>query len=216
MKRAFSLIEMMIVLAVVGLLLAFAAPNLFSLISSNTLTSEGSVLRNQLTLAQQLAISKSADVEVRFFKLADFAAAETTEQVRAFQLFQYNLEGELVPVSSFFRIRPPVAINQRLSTIVPQSAPEMSRTDEKFGFVSPRFGTYDAPVGDNGALETTEYISFRFRPDGSTDLPYRAEGSDTWYITLVQGEGAADDTDPANFLCLQVNPYNGQISEFRP
>ncbi len=214
--QAFSLIEMMIVLAVVGLLLAFAAPNLFSLMTSNTLSAEGSLLRNQLTLAQQLAISKSADVEVRFFKLADYANAETEELVRAFQLFQYDAEGDLVPVSSFFRIRSPVAVSQRLSTIVPLRTQRASGTDEKFGFVSPTEGVYDAPVGEGGKLEPTDYIAFRFRPDGSTDLPYRAEGSETWYVTLVQGEGATDDDSPDNFLCLQINPYNGQISEFRP
>ena len=62
-EKAFSLIEMMVVLGIVGLLLAFAAPNLFSLISSNTLTGEGTVLRNQLTFAQQIAALDQGAVE---------------------------------------------------------------------------------------------------------------------------------------------------------
>ena len=107
--KGFSLIELMVVLGVVGLLLAIAAPNLFSLISSNTLTGEGQVLRNQLTYAQQIAISKNADVEVRFFRMPDLDAAQTEEAFRAFQLFQYNSDGDLAPISTFFRIRNPVA-----------------------------------------------------------------------------------------------------------
>src|SRR5690606_34055158 len=102
-EKAFSLIEMMVVLGMVGLRIAFAAPNLFSLISANTLTGEGTLLRNQLTLAQHVAMSKNADVEVRFFRMADYSAAQTEERFRAYQLFQYNQAGELEAISPFFR-----------------------------------------------------------------------------------------------------------------
>lgn len=214
--RAFSLIELMVVLGIIGLLLAFAAPNLFSLISSNTLTGEGSLIRNQLTLAQQEAVSKSADVEVRFFRYIDDSSAGTEERFRAFQLFQYNLGGELVPISTFFKIKEPVAIHEGLSTMLTPGS-RATAEDVKYGFDSPRQGAYLAPTGDGGAKVSTEYVAFRFRPDGSTDLPYRAtESKDTWYLTLVQGEGALQDPDPDNYVCLQVNPYNGQVTEFRP
>lgn len=212
--RGFSLIEMMIILGIVGLLLAFAAPNLFSLLGASSLSGEGTLVENQLTLAQQLAVSKSADVEVRFFNLTDESAAQTEEAFRAFQLFQFNNEGDMIPVSNFFRIRAPVAIHEELSTLLETG--RGSQLDRKFGFSSPRTGEYDAPAGPGGTLERTPYVAFRFRPDGSTDLPYRAQGDDTWYLTLVQGEGAIQSNDPDNYVCLQINPYNGQISQFRP
>lgn len=215
-NRAFSLIELMVVLGVVGLLMAFAAPNLFSLISSSTLTGEGQVLRNQLTYAQQTAISKSADVEVRFFLMADPTSARTEETFRAFQLYQYNSEGELAPISQYFRIRTPVAIHPVLSTLLDPKANSKASDDKKYGILAPTAGRAEAPSGDGGKLRSTNYVAFRFRPDGSTDLPYRTGSQDTWYITLVQGEGALQTQQPDNFLCLQVNPYNGQISEFRP
>jgi uncharacterized protein (TIGR02596 family) len=214
-RGAFSLIEMMVVLGVVGLLLAFAAPNLFSLISSNSLSGEGVVLRNQLTYAQQIAVSKNADVEIRFFRMPDYANAAPEEAFRAYQLYQYNLDGELAPISTFFRIKAPVGVHEGLSTILDARA-NTSAADKKFGFSSPTEGRSDAPVGEGGRLQSTEYVAFRFRPDGSTDLPFRTGNDDTWYITLVQGQGALKSDDPDNYLCLQVNPYNGQVSEFRP
>lgn len=214
-SRAFSLIELMVVLGVVGLLLAFAAPNLFSLITANTLSSEGAVLRNQLTYAQQIAVSKNADVEVRFFKVADYANAGIEEAFRSFQLYQYNLDGDMVPVSSYFRIKSPVLVHESLSTLLNPSANASSK-DKRYGFSSPNRGTGEAPVGEGGRLQNASYVSFRFRPDGSTDLPFRTSGKDTWYITLVQGEGALRADKPDNYLCLQINPYNGQVSEFRP
>ncbi len=215
-RSAFSLIELMVVLGVVGLLLAFAAPNLLSLISSTSLTGEGQVLRNQLTYAQQIAISKSADVEVRFFKMPDFANARTEESFRGFQLYQYNVNGELAPISTFFRIRTPVAIHENLSTLLDARANGASAQEKRFGFSAPNQGRGQAPSGQGGSLQDTEFVSFRFRPDGSTDLPNRTGSGDTWYITLVQGEGAIQSSQPDNYLCLQVNPYNGQVSEFRP
>ncbi|MGY8641662.1 MAG: Verru_Chthon cassette protein D [Verrucomicrobiales bacterium] len=208
---AFSLIEMMIVLTVVGILLAFAAPDLFSLMQSSSLTSEGSHLRNQISQAQQLALAKNADVELRFFKLADTAAAETEEGFRAYQMFQFDKTGAMIEVSRFYRINAPVILSETLSTLLTTAGGDSA--DRKFGFVSPQEGKYEVPVGLG--MEETDYVAFRFRPDGSTDLPNRSNG-DTWYLTLVQGEGAVRDTDPANYYCLQVNPYNGQITEFRP
>lgn len=220
-RRGFSLIEMLIVIGIVGLLLAFAAPNLFSLIGANSLSGEGTVIRNQLTLAQQLAVSKSADVEVRFFNISDEASGRADQAFRAFQLFQYNQRGDMVSISNFFRIRPPVMIHEGLSPLLDANqANNASKSDKKFGFVSPREGECPAPVGVDGTPKMSDYVAFRFRPDGSTDLPNKSQGSgdkDTWYLTLVQGEGVENQGGtPDNYLCLQINPYNGQISEFRP
>lgn len=215
-RKAFSLIEMMVVLGVVGLLLAFAAPNLFSLLTSSTLSGEGTVLRNQFTFAQQIAVSKSSDVEVRFFKYADASAAQLDERFRAYQLYQFNREGDMVPISTFFRIRTPVAVHEDTTTILNTSASSGSKNDRKYGFIAPYDGMSDAPVGEGGAVVSCPYVAFRFRPDGSTDLPFRTSQDDTWYLTLVQGEGALDQSEPDNYVCLQINSYNGQVTEFRP
>lgn len=214
-KRAegFSLIEMMVVLGLVGLLMAFAAPNMLSLMTSNTLTGEGVFLENQLTLAQQKATAMSSDVEVRFFWVADANAAQTEPAYRAYQLFQFNVRGEMEPITGMFRLRSPVVLSNVLSPLLTPglSSDQQSR---RFGFISPVKGVMNVPALDD---QSTEYVSFRFRPDGSTDLPSRSgEGADTWYVTIVSGEGAADDPSPDNFVCLQVNPYNGKVTQYRP
>lgn len=215
-RTAFSLIELMVVLGVVAMLLALAAPNLFSLLTSNTLTGEGTLLRNQLTLAQQNAVSKSADVEIRFFKMEDQDAAQSEATYSAYQLYQYNHDGDLVPITQYFRVRHPVALHVQLSTLLNPGSGGATKEDKQYGFDSPRTGQAEVPSGKGGELKTSQYIAFRFRPDGSTDLPHRTSNGDTWYLTLVQGEGALNTKDPDNYFCLQVNPYNGQVSEFRP
>lgn len=208
---AFSLVEMLIVLSVLGILFAVAAPNLFSLMQSSSLTSEGSLIRNKLTQAQQIALSKNADVEVRFYKMQDPSAAELEEQFRGFQFFQFNAEGQLEPVTQFFRIKPPIIISERFSTLLNPSS-NKDRAGEKYGFISPSEGSADVPI--SGGVENVDYVSFRFRPDGSTDLPGRA-GGDTWYLTLVQGNDLSTGL-PTNFYIVQVDPFNGRVSVFRP
>ena len=215
-RRGFSLIEMMVVLGVVGLLLAMSAPNLFSLLTSTSLSGEGSVLRNQLTYAQQIAVSKSSDVEVRFFKYAEAASAQPDERFRAYQLYQYNREGDMEAISEFFKIKAPVAVNEELTTILDPSMGAQSGKEQIYGSTAPTAGKATVALGGEGGQQSVDYVAFRFRPDGSTDLKHRAGSNDTWYITLVQGETNVEESDPPNYLCLQVNPYNGQVSEFRP
>ena len=205
--RAFSLIEMLIVVSVVGILLAFAAPQLFSLVQSTSLTSEGTAIRNRMSQAQQIALSQNTDVEVRFFKMKDEGNAEIETAYRAFQFYRYNEYGQLLPVSQFFRVRPPIVINEPLSTLVQGG-------DEDDKFLSPSKGKAPIPVVSD--LETFEYVSFRFKPDGSTDLPGRSKsGGDTWYITLTKGL-PSDSKVPDNYFTVQLDPFNGRVTSYRP
>lgn len=215
-KGGFSLIEMLIVMSVLGVLMALAAPNLFTLMQASGLTSDGEFIRNKLTQAQQLALSKNADVEVRFFKMADASAAEFDEKYRGVQFFQFNERGKLEPVSRFFRIKPPVVVSEELSTLLTPN--QGNSEDQEYGFISPSTGVGEVPSTGFGTSQQSgvEYTAFRFRPDGSTDLPGRARGgSDTWYLTLVKGENEAGGV-PDNYFTIQVDPFNGKVAVFRP
>lgn len=210
-RLGFSLIEMLIVLTVLGVLFAVAAPNLFTLMQASSLTSEGSLVRNKLTQAQQMALSRNSDVEVRFFKMADESAGELEERFRGFQFFQYDSEGKLAPVSRFFRIRPPVVISEGNSTLLNVGA-NMDKEGKEYGFLSPTSAEGEVPVGDS--IKKVKYVAFRFRPDGSTDLPGRAGGGDTWYLTLTQGEGV--ENLEGNYFVVQLDPFNGRVGVYRP
>lgn len=217
-SSGFSLIEMLIVMSVLGILFAVAAPNLFTLMQATSLSSEGSLVRNKLTHAQQLALSSNSDVEVRFFKMADPGAAELTEEYRGFQFYQFDERGRLEPVSKFFRIKPPVVISEQFSTLLNPGG-NVDADGQRHGFLSPNKGNSEVPLGDR--LVKADYMAFRFRPDGSTDLPGRSgtadayQGGDTWYLTLLQGTNAGGNLPP-NYYSVQLDPFNGRVGVFRP
>ena len=63
--------------------------------------------------------------------------------------------------------------------------------------------------------ESYVYQSFRFRPDGSTDLP--SAGENQWYLTLHGvNERIANETTkpPPNFFTVQVDPVSGATRSF--
>jgi uncharacterized protein (TIGR02596 family) len=199
-SRGWSLAEMLVVITVVGFLLAMAAPNLFSLLRASELSSQGEVMRNWLAQAQQQALATGSDVEVRFYKFNDLNNAQVTDEYRACQYFQYDDQGNLVPKVEVYRFNDPVMLSEQLSSILDASKPGLSN-----GTVNAV--TYFGPGLDD---ERVPYRSFRFRPDGSTDLPKNEQ----WYVTMVADESNA--ANPRNFFCLQIDPYNGSIREYRP
>lgn len=74
--------------------------------------------------------------------------------------------------------------------------------------------------------ETTEkktvatYRSFQINPDGSTNLD--TSGAQAWYVSLIDSSevdragGSLDALAPKNYICLQVDPFNGGTRWFQP
>jgi uncharacterized protein (TIGR02596 family) len=222
---AFTLIEMLIVVSVIGLLLALSAPRVFSLLRSNELSTQGDSLRNWLSMAQQQAISTNAPVEVRFYKYADQDESQTQPEFRCAQYYQFDRNGDLKPTSQIFMIKSPVSLSKdpKLSNILDKGK------NNSYGILASGEDAYKALFGSRLVTGAVEYSCFRFRPDGSTDLDPRPSSDPdnpayTWYLTLVQegqtskgtGSIGASAGVPRNFFCLQIDQFNGTIREFRP
>src|SRR5690348_12276218 len=104
-NSAFTLVELLVVLVVLGLLVAVAAPTFVGTGKGTRITAAGDLLLNKLSEAQQQALASNAEVEVRFFenKSDPMSAAP---RLRAFQLMTVG-EGsggaEVVPASAILR-----------------------------------------------------------------------------------------------------------------
>ncbi|MFT5465334.1 MAG: hypothetical protein ACI8UO_000428 [Verrucomicrobiales bacterium] len=205
-QGGFSLAEMMVVITIIAFLLALSAPNIMSLLRGSELATQGELFKNQLSQGQQIALSTNADVEIRFFKFADKDDAQVKAVYQAYQFYQYNDDGLLTERSELFRLNAPVIFHDN------PKFTNLFRTQSVDEGVE-ESGTVDqAPKKFGSGVSSATYRSFRFRPDGSTDLP---KGEKIYFVTLVQEQGA-NQTDPKNFYCIQIDPYNGSLREYRP
>lgn len=192
---AFSLIELLLVVAVMGLLAALTLPAFNSMGRSMSLTSGGQQIADAFTLARQQAVSKSRKAEVRLIQLPD-DHGQNTQVYRAVQV--YIAKGDatnMVPVNKLARLPTGIIVTDRSTR-----SPILS---------NPAAGTGTVPVG--GVNRT--YTAFTLQADGGLAGTYSGGGS---FLT-VEGERDAQGTDgPANFSTIYINPITGQVTIFRP
>lgn len=194
-SSGFSLIEIMVVLSLVAIMLALAAPGFIPVMQARSLTAAGDELEQALAEARQIAMTEDLVVEVEFLgyqrdlnRSADFAA------YRFWKLMPNGERRESGPIhwlgSSF------VFLNQ-FSTLLRDGAAE-TETGEIPKLVS-------GPVS---------MIRFAFFPNGETNLPERKD-QDNWHITIGN---TFDDLPhlPNNFIVFQINETNSHVTRLQP
>jgi uncharacterized protein (TIGR02596 family) len=198
--RAFSLIEMLVVILIIGIIATFAVPIVTSVGRSSRLNRATQTVADQLALARQTAISRNHAVEVRFYQFADPETPGSSSSFRALQTLEVINARAISPLD---KVQPLPA-----STIIDASPTLSSVLDPGKRAMAP--GTDPLPRIGTSYL----YVALRFHPDGSTDLLPTAGA---WFLTVhdeVQGDGLA--RPPANFVTLEIDPINGSLKFFRP
>lgn len=196
-KDAFSLIEMLAVLSVVGLLVSLSVPVARQVLRANHLRMGGHLVVDQLKLARQTAMTKNLPVEIRFYQLPDYNSSSSSPEVfRAFQLFLKAPERS-VPLGKAEFLEHPVYF-------VGNSAP------------SPLLSRHPALEGSSAGIEIARfgnryrYVAFTYRSDGSTDLS--AAGN---FVTLALQHDKPIDQG-GNFITVQIDPVVGSVQSFQP
>lgn len=185
--RGFSLIELLVVIAVLVILAVMSLPALSSLNRSWQLSRSTQALSDAFHLARTTALSRNADVAMRFY--------EDKEDGDAFRGFRFVLLREDGSEESLSRV-----------TWLPEGlvlSPDAAQSSLLGS--PPVTGTEDLP-GRPG----TDYTGFRFRPGGTTDLDPGQE----WFVTLR--EKTAQQSPPANYATFLINPDNGVVRTYRP
>ena len=166
--RAFTLIELMVVMAIILLVLAFVAPAVSGAFKGNKLTQAMQTVEGGLALARQTAITKNRVVEVRFYAYADPEVPNSQRNFRALRAFEVVRANVVNPLERLQTLPGSVIMD---SKTVYSSILDAGKQRMKYSGTEPipRVGTaYD-------------YFAVRFRPDGTTDL---SPNAGPWFLTL--------------------------------
>jgi uncharacterized protein (TIGR02596 family) len=215
--RAFTLVELLIVIAIIAIISAFAIPALNGMMKGSRLSEAANLLTDQISLARQFAVSKSKIIEVRFYRFPDpeqpgeSVGDEKTWRYRGIQSFQISESGVALPIGELARLPDTIIMNEK------EKLSSLLRTSES----SPSHNT--DPKLPRGVDYNYKYNLFRFYPDGSTNLsPTGDPDQGRWYITVHSltdspiSSGKDNVAPPPNFFTVQVDPVSGTSKIFRP
>lgn len=192
-QRAFSLVELLLVVVILMIVLSFTLPAINSVVRGGSITRAGQMVGDQIALARQAAVARNQTVELRLFKLPG-EGVDDQARYRAIQTVVQKEDGSFQPLSRVLKFEPHTEVSDsaQLSTLV--ASPTVKGSADVAG-------------------QTVPYVGFRFRPDGSTDLSFTA--SDGWFLT-VKDTRPSDDAIPKNFYTIRVDPHTGRTRVFRP
>jgi uncharacterized protein (TIGR02596 family) len=217
--RAFTLIELLAVMAIIAVVIALAIPPANAMMKGSQMSQGSQALADQLSHARQLALSKSRPIEVRFYRYGDPETPgekfddPTTGKWRGFQLFEVLPNGASVPVGEMKRLpRMVVMEGDKYSTLLSQTY----RGEARNGASDDTAPEIPVEILGQRVAKNYDYQSFRFLPDGSTDLTPRDSRADSWYVTIVGLGDVGKPVETVNYYTIQIDAVSGTTKAFRP
>lgn len=199
-NRAFSLLELLAVLALGGILFVLLAPSMQSIGGGTHLTSAADLTVSQLRLARQLAVSRNRNTELRLLTYRDESG---TVRVRSMAIY---LQGEEAG-------EPALPVGR------PHPLPSSVTLDDG-GALSPLLQEIDIRNGadlearlPSVGLDYSASI-IRFRPDGSAEVP--SDNSRNFFTLRPATHEVSSPGLPSNYAVVQIFSQNGQIRLYRP
>ena len=237
-QSAFSLVELIVVAAIIATIIGFAVPAANNLIKGSSLTQGAQAFGDLFAFARQTALSRNRQVEVRFYRYGDLdtpgenATDNKTWKFHGYQLFEVLENGATLPINKMQRLPKMVIFSTRDAAKAKYSTllnPTLrgAYKDATLDMTTPEIPvTYTVSGVTSTIGRKYEYTSFRYLQDGSTDLPPNTKATtggaaataDSWYVTLT---GLNDDLDgkdinTVNFFTVQVDPVSGATKSYRP
>jgi uncharacterized protein (TIGR02596 family) len=201
--QAFTLVELLAVMAVMGIMLVLVAPAMNQILRGSNMTQSGQFVSDQLTLARQTAMTTGRTVQVRFYLLPVSSPGSATNYaaVQCFRMEENGTPTALTKMQSLLN-RIIFASDATHSTILANTAPTVTGSS-----TLPAYGNQICP-----------YVGFQYLRDGSTDLdPSQVATNGGWFVTLVDANKPIPAGGlPTNYYSVRVEPLTGHIRAFRP
>lgn len=192
-RGAFSLLELLVVMAIILFLGALAKPAINSLQESNSLSSAGQILVGQIDLARQTASTSGQTIQVRLLQLGTSDAG-----YNAVQIGRTDVNNNWMALGRLARF------------------PGTAVVSEDKTNVSPLLATPDLETGtmNVGGFSNVSYAAFGIRPSGVVEPA--ASDMSSFFLGIVLWRAGNSDSVPANFVFVQINPETGNPLIYRP
>ena len=211
----FTLVELLVVVAIIVVVLSFLAPAMTSMQEGNNLAMAGQTVADELAVARQYAASRNQTVQIRFIT----PSSSAYKGYSAIQLWKITTTGTSA-LDQLYRLPAAmeVSANAALSPLVAFT-----------GAGALAGGTNAMPAGSIAG----SYVSFTVRPDGNVVIPpgttstnafNSSSGSPngaflsqpSYFLTIQPARYDAASTLPKNYITIQVNPDTACTQIFRP
>ncbi|OYW70631.1 MAG: hypothetical protein B7Z37_30130 [Verrucomicrobia bacterium 12-59-8] len=196
---AFTLVEVIIVVALISMIFIMAVPYTLGALQSASLTSAGDTLMQKLAQAQQRASTENRPIALDFY----YYERDGIPGCHAMQMASYD-----PATNAATPVEPPVYWSEGRAMVIE-------------GELSPMFATNVLPATTGPAtLEPFKKLEATFRrvilyPNGSTSLriPLREA-----YLTFISTKNYQKDlaTPPPNYYTVQIDPVTGRGHSYRP
>lgn len=186
--RAFTLVELLTVIAIMIIIMAFAIPAVTSISQAGKIAQAAQMVHDRIQLARQHAITRNRSVEVRFYKTRNSGAS--ADSYCATAIFEVGTETGTPRQMERFEYLPSgvlIAADPQLSPLLAGTTPSQD---------DPRFGK--------------NYRFLRFAADGTTAV----EEGESW-LSVVK-ESDEGNSLPKNYAVVNVVPATGIPRTFRP
>lgn len=210
-RRAFSLVELLMVVCLILILAALTIPAISQLSRGSSLTTGGTRLVDQLEFARQMAVTRNCTVEFRIYKLPKPGDAMNGAPAlyRAFQVFSLDADGTQTNALTRLTLLPD-------NVYIVNDTSVSSLLDAQQG-TSPLLvdGVASGKPLGGYSPSSYQYVAFRFKPSGGTDL--NAAPAKSWHLSLgLTGDAIKELGVPDNFYTIQLNALTGRTRLFRP